>query len=42
VFFVFWGCFEFAFIYFFFVETKGSTLEELEEEFEDSLALSSR
>ncbi|QMW38221.1 hypothetical protein G4B11_001457 [Aspergillus flavus] len=34
VFFVFWDCFEFAFIYFFFVETKGRTLEELEEVFE--------
>ncbi|KAH7489688.1 Lactose permease [Fusarium oxysporum f. sp. matthiolae] len=29
VFFVFWDLFEFAFIYFFFVETKGRTLEEL-------------
>ncbi|KAF7593618.1 hypothetical protein BBP40_011136 [Aspergillus hancockii] len=36
VFFVFWDCFEFAFIYFFFVETKGRTLEELEEVFEAS------
>lgn len=34
VFFVFWDCFEFAFIYFFFVETKGRTLEELDEVFE--------
>ncbi|KAL1975650.1 hypothetical protein VTN31DRAFT_4042 [Thermomyces dupontii] len=34
VFFVFWDCFEFAFIYFFFVETKGRTLEELNEVFE--------
>lgn len=30
VFFVFWDTFEFAFIYFFFVETKGLTLEELD------------
>ncbi|KAF5664346.1 lactose permease [Fusarium heterosporum] len=29
VFFVFWDLFEFAFIYLFFVETKGRTLEEL-------------
>ncbi len=29
VFFVFWDLFEFTFIYFFFVETKGRTLEEL-------------
>ncbi|EMT72849.1 hypothetical protein ACKRZS_012957 [Fusarium odoratissimum] len=29
VFFVFWDLFEFAFIYFFFVETKGRSLEEL-------------
>ncbi|OQV04538.1 hypothetical protein CLAIMM_09401 [Cladophialophora immunda] len=34
VFFVFWDCFEFLFIYFFFVETKGRTLEELDEVFE--------
>lgn len=34
VFFVFWDCFEFAFIYFFFVETKDRTLEELEEVFQ--------
>ncbi|OGM43430.1 sugar transporter [Aspergillus bombycis] len=34
VFFVFWDCFEFAFIYLFFVETKGRTLEELEEVFQ--------
>ncbi|KAK7892227.1 hypothetical protein LTR67_007323 [Exophiala xenobiotica] len=34
VFFVFWDCFEFVFIYFFFVETKGRTLEELDEVFE--------
>lgn len=34
VFFVFWDLFEFAFIYFFFVETKGRTLEELDEIFE--------
>ncbi|KAF2427264.1 general substrate transporter [Tothia fuscella] len=27
--FIFWDCFEFAFIYFFFVETKNRTLEEL-------------
>jgi hypothetical protein len=33
VFFVFWDVFEFAFIYFFFVETKGRTLEELDEVF---------
>ncbi|KAL6242514.1 hypothetical protein RBB50_010654 [Rhinocladiella similis] len=34
VFFVFWDCFEFLFIYCFFVETKGRTLEELDEVFE--------
>ena len=34
VFFVFWDIFEFAFIYLFFVETKGRTLEELDEVFE--------
>ncbi|KAF3394388.1 Lactose permease [Penicillium rolfsii] len=34
VFFVFWDIFEFAFIYFFFVETKGRTLEELDAVFE--------
>jgi hypothetical protein len=34
VFFVFWDCFEFAFMYFFFVETKGLTLEEMDEIFE--------
>ncbi|KAI0970749.1 lactose permease [Xylaria arbuscula] len=34
VFFVFWDIFEFAFIYFFFVETKGLTLEELDVIFE--------
>ncbi|KIX02965.1 uncharacterized protein Z518_06515 [Rhinocladiella mackenziei CBS 650.93] len=34
VFFVFWDCFELLFIYFFFVETKGRTLEELDEVFE--------
>ena len=33
VFFVFWDLFEFAVIYIFFVETKGRTLEELEEVF---------
>ncbi|KAK8115673.1 general substrate transporter [Apiospora sp. TS-2023a] len=34
VFFVFWDCFEFAFMYFFFVETKGLTLEEMDDIFE--------
>lgn len=34
VFFVFWDCFEFTFMYFFFVETKGLTLEEMDEIFE--------
>ncbi|KPM39227.1 Lactose permease [Neonectria ditissima] len=34
VFFVFWDIFEFAFIYLFFVETKGRTLEELDAVFE--------
>ncbi|KAG5293797.1 lactose permease [Histoplasma capsulatum G186AR] len=34
VFFVFWDLFEFAFIYFFYVETNGRTLEELDEVFE--------
>jgi Sugar (and other) transporter len=34
VFFVFWDVFEAVFIYFFFVETKGRTLEELDEVFE--------
>ncbi|MCJ1285503.1 hypothetical protein MMC26_004843 [Xylographa opegraphella] len=34
VFFVFFDLFEFAFIYFLFVETKGRTLEELDEVFE--------
>ncbi|KAI8945231.1 lactose permease [Xylaria longipes] len=34
VFFVFWDTFEFVFIYFFFVETKGLTLEELDAIFE--------
>jgi nitrate/nitrite transporter NarK len=34
VFFIFWDCFEFAFMYFFFVETKGLTLEEMAEVFE--------
>ena len=33
-FFVFWDIFEFVFIYFFFVETKGRTLEELDVVFE--------
>jgi hypothetical protein len=30
VFFVFWDLFEFVFIYFFYVETKARTLEELD------------
>lgn len=34
VFFVFWDLFEFAIIYFFFVETKDRTLEELDRVFE--------
>lgn len=34
VFFVFWDLFEFVFVYFFFVETKGRTLEELDRVFE--------
>ncbi|KAF3359756.1 hypothetical protein VdG1_01954 [Verticillium dahliae VDG1] len=34
VFFAFWDSFEVGFMYFFFVETKGSTLEELDEIFE--------
>ncbi|KFZ11429.1 hypothetical protein V502_07549 [Pseudogymnoascus sp. VKM F-4520 (FW-2644)] len=34
VFFVFWDCFELGFIYMFFVETKGRTLEELDAVFE--------
>jgi hypothetical protein len=34
VFFVFWDMFEFAFMYFFFVETKGLTLEEMDYIFE--------
>lgn len=34
VFFVFWDVFELGFIYFFFVETKGRTLEELDVVFE--------
>lgn len=34
VFFVFWNSFTFVIIYFFFVETKGRTLEELEEVFQ--------
>lgn len=32
--FAFWDLFEFVFIYFFFVETKGRTLEELDQIFE--------
>ncbi|ORY22178.1 general substrate transporter [Naematelia encephala] len=36
VFFVFWDLFELGFIYFFFVETKGRTLEELDAVFEAS------
>ena len=31
---MFWDCFEFAFIYFFFVETKSRTLEDLDAIFE--------
>lgn len=34
MFFVFWDLFEFAFIYFFYVETKARTLEELDVIFE--------
>lgn len=34
VFFVLWDSFEVGFMYFFFVETKGSTLEELDAIFE--------
>jgi hypothetical protein len=34
VFFMFWDLFEFAFIYFFYVETKARTLEELDVIFE--------
>jgi hypothetical protein len=34
VFFVFWDLFEFVFIYFFYVETKARTLEELDAIFE--------
>lgn len=33
-FFAFWDLFEFCFIYLFYVETKGRTLEELDEIFE--------
>ncbi|KZO92397.1 sugar transporter [Calocera viscosa TUFC12733] len=36
VFFVFFDCFEFLFVYFLFVETKGRTLEELDAIFESS------
>jgi len=35
-FFVFWDCFEALFIYLFFVETRGRTLEELDEVFESN------
>jgi hypothetical protein len=34
VFFVFWDLFEFVFIYFFYVETKARTLEDLDVIFE--------
>lgn len=34
MFFVFWDSFEVAFMYFYFVETKNKTLEELDEIFE--------
>ena len=34
IFFVFWDLFEFAFIYFFYVETKSRTLEDLDAIFE--------
>ena len=34
MFFVFWDTFEMTFMYFFFVETKGLTLEELDVIFE--------
>jgi hypothetical protein len=34
VFFVFWDLFEFVFIYFFYVETKARTLEDLDAIFE--------
>lgn len=34
VFFVFWDTFEATFMYFYFVETKGLTLEELDSVFE--------